>query len=615
MDKKIQLHISKKHSFVLKKRGVTLIEMLVSISILVIVFVSVYRTYASITDLIASNRLKVVAVALMTEQIEIARNLAYTDVGEVSGIPNGKLVHSQTITRNSTAFTVLTTVRNVDDPFDGTITGIGAAHDSSAADYKIVQIDLLCSTCRHFSPLSFTTYVAPKGLEGSSNNGGLFVLAFDASGKVIPDALVHIENHKSPLNITVDDSTGIDGMLRIVDVPPSTQGYEITVTKTGYSTDRTYVPNGTPLKNPIKPHQTVVAQGVTQSSFAIDILGSFNFSTVNIACAPVVSIPFTLAGAKSLGTDSSGKPVLKYSYSGATNSSGLATLSNLEWDVYTLSLTSASYDVIGVNPIFPFALNPGINQNVKIVVAPRVMRSLMVGVTDKTTGLPLAGASVTLSKSPYTETQTTGIGSLGQTDWSGGAGQTDFFDATKYYNSDGNLSVNSPTGEVKLASVGGGKYQSSGYLTSSTFDMGTTTNLYQVLWRPTDQPVHVGANSVKMQIATNNDSSSWYFTGPDGTPDTYYTATSTTIDPSNDGNRYLRYRLFLSTASTSYTPNVSDVNFSFTSDCIPSGQVVFTGLSNVTYSLLVQKTGFQDYSTTVTASTTWQQKNVLLIRN
>jgi hypothetical protein len=156
-------------------------------------------------------------------------------------------------------------------------------------------------------------------------------------------------------------------------------------------------------------------------------------------------------------------------------------------------------------------------------------------------------------------TKSTGQGFINQTDWSGGSGQATSTDLTQYLSSDGNIANNSPAGELTLAQVFG-EYVSSGVLTSSSFDIGSPANFQKIGWNPTSQPPQSGTPTVRFQIATNNDGGVWNFTGPDGTSGTYYTVGDQNIHSSNNSKQYLRYKLFLDSASTTTTPNISDVH-------------------------------------------------------
>jgi len=114
-------------------------------------------------------------------------------------------------------------------------------------------------------------------------------------------------------------------------------------------------------------------------------------------------------------------------------------------------------------------------------------------------------------------------------------------------------------------------------------------------------------------LATGNSTSSWTYRGPDGTAGTYYTSTSTDIASIHNGDRYLRYNMLLSTASSTLTPSVSDVQFSFTSSCVPPGQVLFEALGTGTYNLTVSKSGYSTSTDTFTVSAgQWQEKIVTM---
>jgi len=191
-----------------------------------------------------------------------------------------------------------------------------------------------------------------------------------------------------------------------------------------------------------------------------------------------------------------------------------------------------------------------------------------------------------------------------------------FVDATRYDSSDGNIDTNNPAGEIKLADVFG-VYPENGTLTSSTFDTGSESNFHHLYWEPTDQPPLSGPGSVRFQIASSASSSptSWTFRGPDGTTSTFYETPGTAIASVHDDDRYVRYRIFLHTDDTSVTPNVAGVSFTFTSDCVPAGQVLFQGKSTGDYTLEVEKDGYASVQIPVTISSGWQQQTVTLSPN
>ncbi len=587
--------------------GFTLIESLVGVAVFMIIAISVYQAYGAAMNAVRVSRLKVAATALANEQFEIIRNLSYDDVGVAGGVPNGKVSHIQNLVRDGTEFMVETTIRNIDDPFDGTIGG--SPNDLSPADYKLAELEISCPACRNFQPLSFTTYVGPRDLESASTNGALFVQVFDAVGQPVQGANVHIENNQANPPIVIDDTTNNDGLLQIVDAPPGVEAYEITVLKSGYSTDRTYLTGAPGNPNPTKPHATVAIQQLTQISFSIDRTSVVNVSSVSETCSAAPSIDFSLAGSKLIGTN---PDVPKYSASYITDGIGGKTISNLEWDTYNLLLTDGLYDLAGAIPLLPLTLNPNANQDFKLIVVSKNPKSALVTVKDASAQLPLSEATVRLEgPGGYDATLITGRGFIGQTDWSGGSGQDDFINAARYFDSDGNIEISNPPGELRLRRVFD-EYAPSGYLISSTFDTGSASNFHQILWQPQSQPPDTGAGNVRFQIATNNDKTAWNFLGPNGAANTFYTLADQNINSLHNGDRYLRYKVLLQTASTTWTPNISDISFTFTSSCVPPGQVLFAGLAVGDYILTVSKTGYQPFIDTVTVSSPWQQSEVIL---
>ncbi len=156
---------------------------------------------------------------------------------------------------------------------------------------------------------------------------------------------------------------------------------------------------------------------------------------------------------------------------------------------------------------------------------------------------------------------------------------------------------------------------SNGWLESSTFNTGSASNFYNIVWQPQDQPVDAGVDSVRFQIATGNAEvpATWNFLGPDGTAQSYYTTSDSNINPVHNNDQYLRYKIFLQTASSTFTPNIADVSFTFTSQCTPPGQVIFTGLLPDTYTLTISKSGYQNsVVNNITVPSSWQQQEVIL---
>ena len=403
-----------------QNRGFTLIETLVGTAVFLAIAISAYQAFGVLMSISQVTRAKISATELANERFEIIRNLAYNDVGIVAGLPLGKIVRVQNITRDGFNFTLTHTIRSVDDPFDGTIGG--SPNDTSPADYKLADLDITCSNCKNFTDLGFTTLIAPHALETASTNGALFVRAYDANGLPVPQAAIHIVNTQTNPDTIIDETTDNDGWVKIVDAPAGINAYNITATKTGYTTDRTYIPGGAAGATPVKPDVTIVQQQISQISLAIDRTSSLNVSSFDATCTALPSVGFSLTGSKLIGTG-----VLKYpTQSFTTNGTGTYSIPSIEYDTYSTLLTSGSYDLAGTSLTQNFFINPNTTTELQLIAVPHVNRALLVNV-ETSAGVAIDGATVQLQLTGFDETKTTNSGACptpGQVFWNGLASGT-----------------------------------------------------------------------------------------------------------------------------------------------------------------------------------------------
>ncbi len=584
--------------FKLNSRGITLVEVIVTSGVFLLFVVAVYGAINMVFKIVYQSRLKIVETSVLAEQVEIARNMPYDRIGIVNGVPPGDIPRTQSVTRNNMPFTITATVRNFDDTYDGTIGG--TPNDLSPADYKLVEFSIICDSCRQQTPVILSTIIGPRNLEGASDNGALFIQAFDKNGLAVVGANVHVVNTSVNPAIDLTETTDNDGWLKLVDIPTSTMGYQITVSKDGYSSDYTMSASAE-VPTPLKPPANVATQMVTEIYFSIDRLGSLNLHTMGPTCVPIGGTGLNLHGTeKLLGIE---PDVYKLDEDFTTDGGGDYSFPTIEWDKYYLSPLLTTYDVGGSIPMLPVNIEPGQNQEMSVILRPHTTNSLLVKIKDAGTGLPLSLATVRLYEVGYDETETTDLGYTRQTDWSGGSGQDEYVTLDKYFSDDGGIDNNSPSGSLTLKRTGG-DYVPSGILESSTFDLGGAVDFRNIIFEPLDQPTEAGINPIRFQIATTNSSTpaSWDFLGPDGTTGTYYDLVNTVINPLHNGNRYLRYKVFLSTVDENYTPLLSELAFTFTNACIPPGQAFFNSLSAVTYNIEVSRSGYAPYTGTVEVS-------------
>jgi type II secretory pathway pseudopilin PulG len=577
---------NKNYQFKGRQQGFTIVETVVGIAIFVILALGVLGCYTALSRSVRAARQKVVLSTLAAERLEIVRNIPYAQVGTVNGNPSGSLPDLSNpflTTLEGIQYKVFYEITYIDDPADGTIL---AGTDPSPNDYKQVKMTVLNIGTNQETP--FVTNVSPKGLESISNAGALLIQVFDANGQPINDASVAIDNTILNPDIHLSRSSDSAGNWIEVGLPASTNGYHITVTKNGYSTDQTVpISGGNP--NPTKPDATILVGQVTQVSFNIDLLSNLTVRTLDQTCQAQNGVNVNVAGAKIIGTNPT---VYKYSQN-FSSSAGQIAITNFEWDTYIPTLlTGQSVMVYGTSPIQQISVLPGTSQTFTLILGPASTHSLLVIVKDASTGLSLEGASVQLhlgGGSPADFYGTTGGSVWTQSNWSAGGGQVAYTNTSKYFTDDGNVDVTTvPTG-LRLKKVGG-NYVSSATLESSTFDTGGASNFTTLTWQPASQS---SGTSLKFQIASNNDNLVWNYLGPDGTAATYYTVAGTSINTVHDNNQFVRYKAFLDSTDPTRTPVLTSIGMNYVAGCFTPGQAMFPSLTaSNNYTLTVSMPGY-----------------------
>lgn len=394
-------------------RGQSLIGILVALAIFSILSQAIFTVVSTSLNFVSFNRARITARHLAQEKIEFIRNLPYSDVGTQGGVPPGPIPQQETVNRNGLSFTVKTEIIYIDDPFDGTQGG--SPEDTLATDYKRVRVEVSWrgKTPSRAGPVVMLTDISPKGVETTVGGGTLSIIVFDASGQPVPQATVNIAapSLNPPINITTQ--TGDNGRVIRPGMPVCNSCYQITVSKSGYSSERTY--STSEVANPTKPHQTILEGQLTEVSFSIDRVSTLTISSFQDRdnnFNPLPNIVFRFRGQKTIGTDTDGSPVYKYDQILDTGSSSTITLSNVEWDNYQVILPDSSpYNISGTNPLLPLSLLPNTNVSLKIALSSKTINNLLVALVD-TSGTPIASATTTLSRGgSYNQTKFTGLAS------------------------------------------------------------------------------------------------------------------------------------------------------------------------------------------------------------
>jgi hypothetical protein len=123
---------------------------------------------------------------------------------------------------------------------------------------------------------------------------------------------------------------------------------------------------------------------------------------------PIPNVPFTMRGAKTIGTDGGGLPIYKYAENLATDGAGSIVIPSLEWDTYTIEVNDGAtgYDVAESCEPQSRAVAPGSTIATDMVLVPDTPHSLLVTVRDDASEL-LVDAAVHAIYTGYDKTQNT----------------------------------------------------------------------------------------------------------------------------------------------------------------------------------------------------------------
>jgi prepilin-type N-terminal cleavage/methylation domain-containing protein len=254
-------------------QGFTLIEVMASLAIISMLLVGTYGLIMMSLRVTSDNSSIVQATEIANQRMERIRNLPYDDVGTVSGSPSGVIPEDEKIVRNG-VYNVHTMIVFYDDPYDGTM---ASGTDSIFVDYKIATIDVGWQGKFGSKKITVFSKIVPNTEETLTGYGLMKLITVDASGAVVPNADIHIENASTSVNADyISDANGqfYNAFL------PSFEGYEVTVSKAGYATEKTYA-RVAPNLNPTKPNLSIFDGAKTEESFSIDHLANFTIRTVS----------------------------------------------------------------------------------------------------------------------------------------------------------------------------------------------------------------------------------------------------------------------------------------------------------------------------------------------
>jgi hypothetical protein len=374
------------------QRGVTLLDTVVGVSLMLVVFLGIFAAFRLTVDVVTNNKARAGAIALADQRMEYIRSLSYASVGTMGGVPSGTLAQSESLTLNGISYTRRTVVVYADDPADGS----GAADSNGiTADYKAVKVDVAWTSRTGTRHVDLVTRVSPPTSAGETNPcsgscGTLVINVVNSVSQPLAGASVTITNSSVSPAVNINTFTNAAGTVTLLAAPAST-AYAVSATNPNYTSDSA-------------SSLSVTNNNTTSRTLQIDIASSMTLITdLYPTGASIGSVPFALTG-------------ITYGYNSTLGGSGspTTTVSGLKWDSYRLSVNSSTgYDLAYTCQPQPIALSANTSTTTYLYLAPHSTNSLSVKVTAASNGSLLSGASVRLFKTGYDTTQTTD--SCGQT--------------------------------------------------------------------------------------------------------------------------------------------------------------------------------------------------------
>lgn len=438
------------------RTGFTIIEVLITTFIIGTVVTGVFGLFFLSLRSSQEAERRVVAVALANEKMEMVRNLPYVDVGTDGGVPAGSIPQEETIQRNGLDYLVKTDIRYIDDTYDGEsddptngVEQITVCHrpDTSAehtvvvsnsswdahqahgdyqgacgtpgegtgegdeynADYKQVRVEVSWNDAATAAPILLITYVVPPGIEGGELGGTLDLQVLDAAGDGVPSADVHLVNDAVSPAVDLNTTTDSSGRLVLPGLDESADSYELTVSKSGFTTEQTYDSTASFIPNPDHSHLSMIVRTITSKTFAIDQIASLNVNTFDDLGDALGNIAYTLRGTKTIGVDDSGENIYTIDRDSATDGLGASSEASLVWDSYDFLVDgdATGYDIKETSLLLPISIAPGDTPTVDVTLVPHTALSLHVSVVTSA-GDPIDNATVHLTGNSVDDTDVTG---------------------------------------------------------------------------------------------------------------------------------------------------------------------------------------------------------------
>ena len=300
----------------------------------------------------------------------------------------------------SSAQTYARTSQNV-NPTPGYLTV--SRNLTTSATFAIDQLGTLILSS--FSPATTTTFY--DTFSGSSNlsqqtnttvSGGAIVLTtdqFSGSAISIPITPSYLDGW-GILSATVATSSGTTALIHVDDttgnlIPDSV----LTGNSAGFSSFPISLTNISTTSYPGIELQADLTRASTSTAPSI-----LDWSVSHTeGPAPLSNVPFTVTGAKTIGTDASSKPIYKTVVSDTTGA-GATKTETLEWDSYTPIFGGPLIESCIAKP---YAVLPAAATSTAFIIGTSTTNTLPI-LVENTASSTLAGAKVVLAKTGYAAT-------------------------------------------------------------------------------------------------------------------------------------------------------------------------------------------------------------------
>lgn len=244
-------------------------------AVFVLFFTGLITSVVYVMDVVADARVRLSALAMAVDRTEYIRSLPYDSVGTIAGIVSGPIPQTSTTSLNGYILYERVLIEYVDDDADG----LGYTLDTNGIpeDYKRVKVEYSWNVTGATSTIFLITNVVPRSIETTTGGGAIRVNVIDAFAAPLPGASVRLLNTSGTSTIDttrVTDATGV----ALFSGAPAGSNYQIFVTKTGYSTDQTYLAT-TSNPNPNPPPISVLEADVSTMNFQIDRLSDLTIKT------------------------------------------------------------------------------------------------------------------------------------------------------------------------------------------------------------------------------------------------------------------------------------------------------------------------------------------------